>query len=103
MLASHTWQSATADLNARGWTTLSGLLTREQCAAVVELFDDPSALFRSHILMARHGFGQGEYKYFAYPLPPLVQQRRTSLYPPLAQVANAWNESLGLQTQFPAE
>jgi hypothetical protein len=61
------------------------------------------ARFRSHIHMARHGFGRGEYKYFAYPLPDLIAQTRGALYPPLADIANRWNQALGIDVTFPTD
>jgi len=79
---------------------LPALLDAATCAEVAALYDQ-DALFRSHILMARHGFGQGEYKYFAYPLPEPIASLRTTLYPPLARVANTWNSLLGLAPRFP--
>jgi hypothetical protein len=96
------WGEVTTALGAYGVAVLSGLLTPEQCRAIVALYADDSR-FRSHIVMARHGFGSGEYKYFAYPLPPLVAEVRTLLYPRLALVANAWNEQMGIETRYPAE
>jgi len=96
------WTSVSADLDAQGWAVLPGLLSGEQCDAVAGLYDDRES-FRSHVVMARHGFGQGEYRYFAYPLPPLVQNLRTTLYPRLAPIANRWHERMGEATRFPAE
>ncbi len=89
-----------ADLNASGCATLRGLLTQEQCDDISRLYsrDEP---FRSHIHMARHGFGKGEYKYFSYPLPDLVLMLREKIYPKLVPIANAWNERMGLATRFP--
>jgi hypothetical protein len=91
-----------ADLDAQGWAVLPGLLSGEQCDGVAALYDDREK-FRSHIVMARHGFGQGEYRYFAYPLPTLVEKLRTALYPRLAPIANRWHERLGEERRFPAE
>lgn len=90
-----------ADLNAFGCTTIKGLLTPEQCNDISRLYpsDDP---FRSHIHMARHGFGKGEYKYFSYPLPDLVSTLREEIYPKLVPIANGWNERMGLESRFPA-
>jgi uncharacterized protein len=96
------WNAVAAHLNSHGWATLCGLLDARQCQAIAALYED-DRLFRSHILMARHGFGQGEYKYFAYPLPEAVAALRTSLYPQLASVANDWNTLLGVPTRFPEE
>ena len=72
-----------------------GLLTPDECAALAASYADDT-LFRSRIVMARHGFGRGEYKYFAYPLPELVAALRAALYPPLAAIANRWNAAMGL-------
>ena len=81
---------------------LERLLTAKECREIAALYGDDSR-FRSRIVMARHGFGQGEYKYFSYPLPPLVESVRTALYPHLAPIANAWNERMGIETRYPAE
>ena len=96
------WQGARADLDARGWTMIEGLLTAAECDEVAGLYTLDRG-FRSHIIMARHGFGRGEYRYFAYPLPPLVQGLRSALYPHLAPIANQWHERLKLPVRFPAE
>ena len=89
------------DLDTDGVATTPPMLTPEQCAEVTAMFDD-DARFRSTVVMARHAFGEGSYRYFADPLPPLVQQLREELYPPLAQIANAWAERLGERT-FPTD
>ena len=81
---------------------LRGLLSENECAALAASYAD-DALFRSRIVMARHGFGRGEYKYFADPLPELVAALRAALYPPLAAIANRWNAALGLDARYPAE
>ncbi len=88
------------DLNAFGCATIKGLLLPEQCEDISRLYpeDDP---FRSHIHMARHGFGKGEYKYFSYPLPDLITTLREKIYPKLVPVANGWNERMGLEPRFP--
>ena len=88
------------DLDAQGWSVLPGLIAPDQCADLSAQYDS-HALFRSHVVMARHGFGRGEYRYFAYPLPPLVQAFRESLYPLLAPLANRWHTRMGLETRFP--
>ena len=95
------WTRVHADLDARGWALLSTLLGGAECAALAALYETGS--FRSRIVMARHGFGRGEYRYFDYPLPPLLQCLRTGLYPHLAPIANRWHERLGLEARFPAE
>jgi hypothetical protein len=87
-------------LGRDGYAVLPGLVAVEECRALVALYDqrDP---FRSRVVMARHGFGEGEYKYFTYKLPPLVDELRRSLYPRLAPVANAWERQLGRESSFP--
>ncbi|MDB5691338.1 MAG: proline hydroxylase [Alphaproteobacteria bacterium] len=87
-------------LDMRGWASLPSLLDENQCADLRALYDEDGA-FRSTIVMARHGFGSGEYRYFAYPLPPLVARLRAWLYPPLAEIANRWAAVLGAPADFP--
>ena len=88
-------------LDSYGCARLPGLLDPASCAALASGYDDASR-YRSHIHMARHGFGRGEYKYFAYPLPDIVQNLRRALYPLLVPVANDWSARMGLDQQFPA-
>ena len=95
------WARAESDLDAQGWAVLPRLLHAEECERTAALYDE-EPLFRSRIVMARHGFGKGEYKYFAYPLPPLVAGLRYALYPHLAPIANRWHEAMGLPVRFPA-
>jgi uncharacterized protein len=96
------WTAVAAELDAQGFAVLHNLVTVTDCAAVAGWYgDDPK--FRSHVVMARHGFGRGEYRYFAYPLPPLVAALRTTLYPHLAPIANRWHERLGVAARFPAD
>jgi hypothetical protein len=99
-LSSFDWLDVETRLDATGWALLPGLLSPAECAATAALYDD-DARFRSHVIMARHGFGQGEYKYFAHPLPDLVTELRGALYPRLVSVANRWHEALGLAVRFP--
>ncbi len=89
------------ELDEFGCAVLPSLLAAAECAAMVALYSEAER-FRSRIVMARHGFGRGEYQYFAYPLPSLVQRLRTDLYPRLVAVANRWNESMGVEARFPA-
>jgi hypothetical protein len=96
------WAGISAHLDAHGWAMLTKLLAVEECAAIAGLYADESR-FRSRIVMARHGFGRGEYKYFAYPLPETVADLRTALYPRLVPIANRWNESMGVDVRFPDE
>jgi hypothetical protein len=91
-----------ADLDAHGWAILPGLLSAGQCDDVARLYDAYDG-FRSRVVMARHGFGRGEYRYFAYPLPPLVEVLRKSLYERLAPIANRWHELMGMAVRFPAD
>jgi uncharacterized protein len=94
------WASKAGDLDARGWALLPRLLFPDDCRKVALLYQ-ADGVFRSHVRMARHGYGRGEYQYFAYPLPDLIQSLRTALYPHLARVANAWHERMGLDDRFP--
>ena len=89
-----------ASLDREGWARLGALLAPDECRALVASYDD-DAKFRSKVVMARHGFGRGEYKYFAYPLPARVAQLRETLYPRLVPIANRWNERLGNEARFP--
>jgi hypothetical protein len=90
-----------ADLDQRGYAVLPGFLDRAQTAELAAAYDE-GPLFRSTVVMERHGYGRGEYRYFRYPLPPLVQGLRESLYAALVPAANAWAERLGGKTRFPA-
>ena len=90
------------DLDAQGWSVLRHLLTPAECNELASLYGQDAG-FRSRVVMARHGFGKGEYRYFSYPLPPLVQGLRTALYPRLAPLANRWHERMGMSVRFPAE
>ena len=95
------WNAVGTELDAEGCAVLPGLLQRDECEALRGLYDD-DARFRSRVIMARHGYGRGEYRYFAYPLPSLVAAWRGALYPRLVPVANRWNEALGSPVRFPA-
>jgi len=96
------WPQLASELDANGTALLPALLSGSQCAALAASYAR-AALFRSRIVMAQHGFGRGEYQYFAYPLPETVAQLRSALYPALARIANRWHEALGLTTRFPEE
>jgi uncharacterized protein len=96
------WEALARDLDAHGCAVTDVLLSAEECAWLAETYAN-DALFRSRIVMARHGFGRGEYKYFAYPLPALVAELRAALYPPLATVANRWNEVMSIDLAYPAK
>ena len=96
------WRRVAAELNEQGWAILPGLMDDTACDATAALYQRDEA-FRSRVVMARHGFGKGEYRYFAYPLPRPVAQLRTALYPHLAQIANGWQQRLGQEARFPAD
>jgi uncharacterized protein len=96
------WPTMAASLDAHGCATTTALLTADECSVLAASYA-ADAPFRSRVIMARHGFGRGEYKYFAYLLPDLVAELRTALYPPLAGIANLWNEALGIDTRYPDE
>ncbi len=94
------WSRVSADLQRYGCATMGSVLNRAECRSVAALYDD-DRWFRSHIKMARHGFGQGEYKYFGYPLPEIVAGLRNALYPRLVPIANRWLEMSGREDRFP--
>jgi uncharacterized protein len=96
------WEGIAAGLDNTGCALLPSLLSVSECRAMVGLYAD-DANFRSHVIMARHGYGKGEYRYFAYPLPALVAKLRTSLYPRLAGLANRWNEAMGFDVRYPED
>jgi len=96
------WVQLTQDLDRHGCAIVSGILAPEECAALIASYDE-DLLFRSRIVMSRHGFGRGEYKYFAYPLPEPVAALREALYPHLAVIANAWSEALRVDTRYPPQ
>ena len=90
-----------SDLNTYGCATIRALMSPQECTAMAALYPSEGP-FRSHIHMARHGFGKGEYKYFAYPLPDILTALRHGLYPLLAPIANHWHARLGIESRFPA-
>ena len=96
------WAGLSKDLDAQGSAVVEGLLSPAQSVALAALYAD-DARFRSRVVMARHGFGRGEYKYFSYPLPEPISSLRTALYPDLAVVANRWNEAMGIAARFPED
>lgn len=98
-LAAINWPLVTSALDAEGWAMIPRLLSEDQCSALTQLYDGGD--FRSKVIMARHGFGRGEYQYFAYPLPNIVTALRTGLYAMLASVANRWYRAMGLDGEFP--
>jgi hypothetical protein len=95
------WERAAEELSQHGAAVIEKLLTAQECRAIAALYPEDKR-FRSHVVMARHGFGRGEYKYFAYPLPEPIGSLRAALYPRLAPVANAWNERMALPARYPA-
>ncbi|MBS0273669.1 MAG: 2OG-Fe(II) oxygenase [Proteobacteria bacterium] len=94
------WEEIESALNQSGCAVLSNALTPAQCKSLIKLYDDDSN-FRSRVVMARHGYGKGEYKYFSYPLPSLVKELRTGLYPPLVKIANDWMEKIKNDLRYP--
>jgi hypothetical protein len=94
------WTRIAGELDEQGWAVLPGLITDTACDGMAALYDR-DGIFRSTVVMARHGFGRGEYRYFSYPLPAAVADLRTALYPRLAPIANRWHERMGLETRFP--
>ena len=94
------WKRIGAELDEQGWAILPGLVSASGCDALARMYDQ-DGLFRSRVVMARHGFGKGEYRYFAYPLPGAVENMRTGLYPPLAAIANGWQARLVRTERFP--
>ncbi|MGH7515243.1 MAG: 2OG-Fe(II) oxygenase [Gemmatimonadales bacterium] len=96
------WDRASRDLDDYGCAVLERLLPPTECRALAELYPD-EARFRSRVVMARHGFGRGEYQYFRYPLPEAVAELRDTVYARLAPIANRWNETMGLEPRYPAE
>jgi hypothetical protein len=100
-LAAADWARLAAELDERGTALLPGLLDRETCRAIANSYDDDPK-FRSRVVMSRHGFGRGEYRYFAYPLPFDLAASRAALYAGLAPLANRWHARMGLESRFPA-
>lgn len=95
------WPRIDAELDEQGCAVVPSLLTRSECEGLVGLYDEE--IFRSRVVMARHGFGRGEYKYFNYPLPPLVAELRAEIYPFLVAIANRWNAAMKIDVEYPAE
>jgi hypothetical protein len=96
------WEQASHDLDAQGCAVFRGLLSAEECRALAETYPDDSR-FRSRVVMGRHGFGRGEYKYFSYPLPDPIAQLRPALYARLVGIANRWNEAMGIDVRYPEQ
>ena len=96
------WPRIGTDLDAQGFAVVPSLLSPNMCNSIARGYED-DAQFRNTISMARHSYGRGEYKYYAYPLPISVSALRTNLYPPLAAIANRWNDMLGIEQQYPMD
>jgi hypothetical protein len=96
------WRRITKELSDEGSAMLPGLLSRRECQSVAALYPDDQ-LYRSRVVMGRHGFGRGEYKYFKYPLPALIQNLRAALYPRLVPVANSWNQAMSVDARYPEQ
>jgi uncharacterized protein len=96
------WARVSDDLDAHGCAMLEGVLSEEECECIAGFYDSEDR-FRSRIVMARHGFGRGEYKYFSYPLPDIIADLRTSIYPRLVPIANRWNEAMRIDVRYPSE
>jgi hypothetical protein len=101
-VAQYDWAALAGELSGHGCAVMEKLLSPDECRRIAGLYPEEGH-FRSHIHMARHGFGKGEYRYFRYPLPDLIGSLRSALYPRLASVANAWNERMGQAQRYPAE
>ena len=94
------WQSISQAIDAQGNAVLEQVLTVDECQRLIKLYSQDE-LFRSHVVMSRHGFGRGEYKYFNYPLPEPIAELRTAIYPRLAPIANRWNSAMGIAVRYP--
>ncbi len=99
-VAAHDWQAIAERLDSDAHAVLESLLTPDECMSLAAFYQT-DARFRSRVVMARHSFGRGEYKYFAYPLPNLVAELRIALYSPLADIANRWNETMSIDARYP--
>ncbi|HKA41634.1 MAG TPA: 2OG-Fe(II) oxygenase [Burkholderiales bacterium] len=96
------WAQISTELDALGGATIEGLVTTAECDSLAALYP-VDGLFRSRVVMERHAFGRGEYKYFCYPLPALVAALRAAIYPRLVTIANSWNKAMGIKTRFPEQ
>jgi hypothetical protein len=100
LLAEREWTAIAGVLDAQGWVRLPSLLASAECAAIARLYGSDDG-FRSRVIMSKHGFGRGEYRYFAYPLPGLIEALRRALYARLAPIANRWHATMGVDIRFP--
>jgi len=96
------WEQVSQDLDAEGYGIIRDVLSSDECEQIRQLYEKRD-IFRSNVVMERHGFGRGEYRYFSYPLPRLIATLRTSVYPHLVPIANRWNEAMGINVQYPAK
>jgi hypothetical protein len=96
------WERVSHDLDAQGSAMIERLLAPDECQAIASLYPKDD-LFRSHVVMGRHGFGRGEYKYFRYPLPALIADLRTAVYPHLVPIAHRWNTAMGIDVCYPEQ
>lgn len=96
------WKRIPDDLDAQGCAVIEKLVSADECSALIRLYSRDD-IFRSRIVMGRHGFGRGEYKYFSYPLPDIISRLRTSMYRHLAPIANRWNAAMGIDVRYPAK
>ena len=94
------WEGISQELDLQGNSVLEGILSPDECRTLAALYP-VDGLFRSHVVMARHGFGRGEYKYFNYPLPEIIAELRKALYARLAPIANSWNPAMGIDVRYP--
>lgn len=94
------WESVSQDLDAQGSAIVKRLITPAECDGLAQLYLE-DGIFRSRVVMAQHGFGRGEYKYFSYPLPDIIAGLRTAIYPHLAPIANRWNTAMGIDVHYP--
>jgi uncharacterized protein len=101
-ISRYDWRRIDSELSSYGSAVLQKLLTSKECQQIAALYSEEEH-FRSHIIMARHGFGKGEYRYFKYPLPKLLASLRAAFYSRLAPIANQWSERMGEETRYPAE
>lgn len=96
------WKRISDNLDAQGFAVIENLIAPEVCEALAGLYPRDE-IFRSRVVMEHHGFGRGEYKYFSYPLPGIISELRTSIYPWLAPIANRWNEAMRIDVRYPVE
>lgn len=100
-VAAAQWEEVSRELGVEGNAVIKHILSAAECDEVRAFYENEK-IFRSHVVMERHGFGRGEYRYFSYPLPELVSTMRASLYPHLVPIANQWNEAMGINVRYPA-